>query len=136
LSALNHSTIAALPQSITRLSPDRLHPSQAFKVLISHSGSGRYETRDTAGNLIVSDVREPFFESARVLLARGFDPDTLLLMARVATPDRIDMRARLGRAAGLTVSNNSTRTPTLPGSPPPRMQTNERPDCLRECNEH
>jgi hypothetical protein len=111
----------ALPTSITRTAPN-IHPSQTFKVLISHSGSGRYQARDTAGNLIVSDAREPFFESARVLLARGLDPDTLLLMARSAAPDRIDMRARLGRAAGLTVANNSTWTPTLR-----RMQTNDRP---------
>jgi hypothetical protein len=102
----------SLPQSITRTTHPN-HPHPVFKIVISHSGSGRYEAHDTAGNLIVSDVREPFFESARVLLARGLDSDTLLLMARSTTPDRIDMRARLGRAADLTVQNSSTGTPSI-----------------------
>jgi len=114
MNALTHATINALPQSITRtVNPNRVHPSQTFKVLISHSGPGRYQACDTAGNVIVSDVREPFFESARVLARRGLDPDTMLLMARTTTPDRIDMRCRLGRAASLTVSDSSTGTPTI-----------------------
>ena len=51
--------------------------------------------------------------SARALIALGHDPEATLEMSRKATPEKIDMRGRLGTLAKLTVHEPSNGSPRI-----------------------
>jgi hypothetical protein len=53
---------------------------------------------------VLCQSETPLFSAARILMSRGVDPKTELIMARLGS-NRTLMRARLGAAAELTVVN-------------------------------
>ena len=55
-------------------------------------------------------AREPFLAAARVLLAEGIDPETMLELKHAGS-DAVCLTARLGFAAMLTVVENSAEGP-------------------------
>jgi hypothetical protein len=68
--------------------------------------TGRW-TAHCNGELIVADSRQPFVDAARVLLGRGVDPASPLVMwSRVLDPGSLDgpdaLRSTLGAATKLT----------------------------------
>jgi hypothetical protein len=62
------------------------------------------------GELICERTRTPLCSAARILLARGTDPNIILEKVRCGS-DRVDQRARIGDAAKLAVLENETRGP-------------------------
>jgi hypothetical protein len=72
---------------------------------------GKY-TAHHDGRLVVADVKEPFLDAARVLLAQGLDPAARYVMRRSSDgPDALV--STLGQAARLTVSDNDTEGPVF-----------------------
>lgn len=67
-----------------------------------------YEAR--LGGDILTTSRTPFLSSARTLLERGHAPDTVLTMSH-AGEEIIALRANIGTAAPLTVTENDTAGP-------------------------
>lgn len=85
-----------------------------IRLLVQHLGRGIYRASlASTGEVLIDRAREPFFAVARTLIAMGFDRRATLEMARVTSPDRVDLKATLGRAAALTVVDNSGGTPTF-----------------------
>ena len=81
--------------------------SANIHILIQHLGRGSYRAFNATGEeheVLIDRCREPFFASARALLAKGHAPNSRLTMGRKDSPSRSDLRARLGTAAKLTVS--------------------------------
>jgi hypothetical protein len=75
------------------------------------SRPGRFEVRLGERPLIAS-ARTPFLEAARVLLAEGHDPDTLLIMRWDG--ETIDaLRGKLGLVAKLAVAEDDKHGPRL-----------------------
>ena len=64
---------------------------------------GQYTAALDGRDLVTS--RQPFLDSARVLLAEGFDPKSRLVM-RWATTGTESLRSTIGYAAGLTVNES------------------------------
>jgi hypothetical protein len=54
------------------------------------------------GKVIIRKTTTPLCSAARALMAQGVDPNTMLEKVRRGS-DRVDMRARVGDAAKLTV---------------------------------
>ena len=79
-------------------------PNQARSLLITVTPSsrspGQFEARLNDRQLCVS--KTPFFEAARVLMAEGVDPRTMLVM-RHAGSQTDSLRASLAAASALTV---------------------------------
>jgi hypothetical protein len=73
---------------------------------IQEVGSGKYSAH--LGDELLCVAKEPLFAAALVLIIRGIDPDTRLLMRRKGAV-RIDMTARLGYAAGVRVTEDNGR---------------------------
>lgn len=62
------------------------------------------------GELILDGAKEPFLDAARVLLARGFDPEARYVMRRSAdSPDALV--STLGKAAKLIVEDGADGVP-------------------------
>jgi hypothetical protein len=78
--------------------------------IVECANSGRYVAR-VDGRHIVSSA-QPFLDSARALIAQGYDPTRRLVMRR---PDRaqVDMTGPLGVAAGLTVESSRFGRPSF-----------------------
>jgi hypothetical protein len=62
---------------------------------------------------VLCETRTPFLSAARVLLAEGVDPMRMLEGRREGNGGRVDLRARVGVAAGLTVIEDERRGPVL-----------------------
>jgi hypothetical protein len=90
------------------------HPASPYtlKVLIAGIGRGNYQAWE-GSRLLIERTGEPLFAAARALLAEGHDPDATLVMARMDTPSRVDMTARLGTASKMTVIEGSSTGPRL-----------------------
>ena len=71
---------------------------------------GRFEARLVGHLLCLSS--EPLLAGSRILLAQGVDPETPIA-ARHAGADFDAMMSTVGAAAGLTVSEGNTRSPTF-----------------------
>jgi hypothetical protein len=64
---------------------------------------GRFQARlGSTGELLVGSSRQPFVDSARVLLEKGYDPNVTLQMVHAGS-QVVALRARLGKAAKLSV---------------------------------
>jgi hypothetical protein len=95
-------------------SADHAHPHQSGAALIivvrpsTHRGD-RYGAWLGTGERLVVASRQPFLDSARVLLAWGRSPDTIIEMRRQgsAVPS---LRSTVGAAAKLTVDETSRTT--------------------------
>jgi hypothetical protein len=72
----------------------------------------RYEARmlDESESIAVSET--PFLDTARALIARGDDPQSVIVMRR-ASSDVEGLRSTIGAAAKLTVREDSNRRPML-----------------------
>ena len=92
----------------TRPAPT-LAPS-LVKIEIEGNPRGQYRVFHE-GHVLIERTGEPFFSAARALLAEGRDPDATVVMSRAATPDRVDISGRLGRAATMTVIEGRTSGP-------------------------
>jgi hypothetical protein len=71
-------------------------------------GPGHFRARLGHRELVTS--RQPFLDSARVLLGEGCDPTTVLVM-RHAGSKTISLRATIGAAAKLTVAEGELDPP-------------------------
>src|SRR5258706_8902777 len=92
---------------------------------------GRYDVWRN-GELICHSTRTPFLSAARVLFDRGADPDTILEKVRRGS-DQIDMRAPLGKAAGLDVKEGPVRFVKWHGPSPseaPHMAARSIPETI------
>jgi hypothetical protein len=67
------------------------------------SREGRYSA--VWGERVVVTAKEPFFAAARILVAEGFDPNTVLTMRHDGSQTR-SLTMPLGKAAGLMVEEN------------------------------
>jgi hypothetical protein len=81
---------------------------------------GRYDVWHN-GELICRENRTPFLAAARVLLQRGADPDAILEKVRRGS-DQVDMRAPIGKAAGLSVWEGDLLPRFAPYVPDDRWQ--------------
>ena len=73
------------------------------------------------GQLVVENVREPFFDAARVLLAYGLDPNARYVMRRsVDGPNALI--STLGAAARLMVKTDSRGNPRFRPYEPPSAE--------------
>jgi hypothetical protein len=79
-------------------------------ITISPAGKESYHARLGSRHLCTS--KTPFFSAARVLIADGADPAAILAMTREGSAV-VDLRGRLGSAAGLTILENGTIGPVL-----------------------
>ena len=71
-----------------------------IRLTLELTPTGRYRAMLGAKLLVTS--REPFYSAARVLLAEGLDPETVLEAQHKGSPI-VAMRAKLGEAARWTV---------------------------------
>jgi hypothetical protein len=78
--------------------------SAVLSILVSPapSGIGRFEARLDGDDRVLCVSRTPFFDTARELVAAGYDPNLTLILRR-ATSDTDDLWANLGTAASLTI---------------------------------
>jgi hypothetical protein len=86
-------------------------------IVVLPVGRGRFAASlEATGRLLVTS-RTPFLDAARVLLAEGHDPASVLQTHR---PDRAvwDLRATIGRAARLTVREDNGPPQFAPYRPP------------------
>ena len=70
---------------------------------------GRFEARLADGEIIIRASTQPFFDAARVLVARGFNSEAVLQMVRENGTE--SLRALLGEAAKLTVEEGGRISP-------------------------
>lgn len=70
----------------------------------------RYEARLLGESEPIAVSETPFLDAARALLARGEDPQTVIVMQR-ASSDVECLRSTIGAAAKLTVREDSSRRP-------------------------
>jgi len=82
----------------------------AIIIRVKHTGRGLFDAFDDTKRLLVRSSRTPFFDSARVLLAEGVNPDTHLAMLMNGTPS---LSSTVGHAAALTVSEGATYGPRI-----------------------
>lgn len=71
-----------------------------IRITLELTATGRW--RALWGQKLLVTSREPFYSAARVLMAEGLDPDTVLEAQHKGSPI-VAMRARLGEAAKWTV---------------------------------
>jgi hypothetical protein len=71
-----------------------------------------FSARLEDGRILVASARCPLLEAARVLLAKGVDPGTVLEMQHQGSAI-VAMRGKLGKLAGLTVTENNKIGPTF-----------------------
>jgi hypothetical protein len=67
---------------------------------------GAFAARREGSPKVICVSRSPFLDSARCLVADGYDPNTLLTMQHDGT-DVFALGARLGTSAGLTVEESA-----------------------------
>ena len=80
-------------------------------IVVDPVGIGRFRARLAQGGIvIVTSSRQPFLDSARVLVAAGFDPASLLEMWHVGSA-HFALRGPLRVAATLTVEERDARPP-------------------------
>jgi hypothetical protein len=70
-----------------------------------------YEAR--LDDRVLCETRTPFLSAARVLMAEGVDPLRMLEGCREGNGRRVDLRARVGVAAGFTVIEDERRGPVF-----------------------
>jgi hypothetical protein len=68
--------------------------------------AGRF-TASIDGRVVVESNRQPFLETARVLIAEGYNPSATIIMRRAGSTVNA-LRAKLGAAARLTVREDTT----------------------------
>jgi len=78
-------------------------------ITVAPLGRGRFRA-EFHGRVIVASSRTPFVDAARVLIARGHDPNIVLAMQHVGD-DAFALRAVLGIAARLAVLENDRHAP-------------------------
>jgi hypothetical protein len=72
-------------------------------IVSSTKSAGHFQARLQRSNeVLVKNSRQPFLDAARVLVERGYDPSSLLVMKH-AGRDTVALQALLGKAAKLTV---------------------------------
>jgi hypothetical protein len=75
-----------------------------IRITLELTPTGRY--RAMLGDKLLVTSREPFYSAARVLLAEGLDPETVLEAQHAGSPI-VAMRASLREAARYTVEESS-----------------------------
>jgi hypothetical protein len=74
---------------------------QTVLIVVEPVGGGRFRSK-IDGRVIVESSRQPFVDSARVLIGEGCDPSVALHMKHTGS-DVVALRAPLGKAARLSV---------------------------------
>src|SRR4051812_48332070 len=74
-----------------------------MNIIVAPAGRGLYRTSLDGRHLITA--RQPFFSAARILQAEGFDSETPISMQWEGS-DIVAMRSTIGRAAGLSVTED------------------------------
>ena len=80
-----------------------------IEIIIVPAANGRFRAILDRRELIVS-AREPFFASARKLLAEGVDPEMVLTMRHQGSQTR-SLTMTVGKAAGLMVDDRDAHGP-------------------------
>ena len=75
------------------------------------TGRGLFDAFDGSGHLIAESTRTPFFASARVFAAKGFDPKTRIVM--IAPSGTPSLASTVGHAAGLAISESESHGPRV-----------------------
>jgi hypothetical protein len=90
--------------------PDSTKPrSEQHLLIVEPIGRDRFAAR-LDGRLLVRSSRTPLCDAARVLIAEGADPDSIIVM-RHAGSSVDSFRARLSVAAALAVEERESRAP-------------------------
>jgi hypothetical protein len=77
-----------------------------IELVIVRAERGRYSA--VLGERVLCTVKEPFFAAARILVAEGVDPETVLTMRHQGSQIR-GLTMTLGRAARLMVKEGDVR---------------------------
>ena len=78
-------------------------------VVSSTKSAGHFQARLQQSNeVLVKNSRQPFLDGARVLVERGCDPSSLLVMKHLGS-DIVALRAPLGKAAKDASGRNEHR---------------------------
>jgi hypothetical protein len=116
--------------------PTILRSVPVIELVIVRAERGRYSA--VLGERVVVTAKEPFFAAARILVAEGFDPNTVLTMRHQGSQTR-SLTMPLGKAAKLmVVERDANGPPTIVRwTPPPsykqRAQTPQNEEALARC---
>jgi hypothetical protein len=77
-----------------------------IELVIVRAERGRYSA--VLGERVLVTTKEPFFAAARILVAEGFDSETILTMRHQGSQTR-SLTMPLGKAAGLMVKEGDVR---------------------------
>ncbi len=81
----------------------------------------RFDVRINGSSEVICDAtRQPLLDAGRVLLARGFDPATIVCMVHRNAPTVVSMREPIGVAAQFDVRGEKFVRRKLPQGPMPR----------------
>jgi hypothetical protein len=86
-----------------------------IEIVVTPSNGGHFNATVDGEKLCSS--RTPFFSAARVLLKRGVDPDTKIVMRHTGS-ETTSLRSTVGAAAALTVDESGPKFAKLQGLPP------------------
>jgi hypothetical protein len=85
--------------------------SNAVRIVVSPIGRGRYSAW-LGDRVLVTSARTPLLDAARVLLAEGLDPATVLEMQHAGSAI-VAMRGQSGKLARLTVRESDRDGPAF-----------------------
>jgi hypothetical protein len=88
----------------------RFTPTQSLTLTIAPRPNSAHMFEARIDGRLLCTSPAPFCEAARVLLAEGADPATVIAMRHVGS-DTIALRTSLGHAAGLTVADDGKGRP-------------------------
>jgi hypothetical protein len=75
-------------------------------IVVAPASAGKFTARLDGRELCCST--KPFLDAARVLLAEGVDPDTVIQMVHLGN-NTLSLRSTVGAAAGLTILEGDLR---------------------------
>jgi len=81
-----------------------------ISIIVTEVAGSKYRVESADGSLILKASAQPFHATARILLKRGHDPNSTLLMRR-ARSDVVAMRGVLAEVATMSVRESPSRGP-------------------------
>ena len=84
----------------------------SIEIIIRPSAKRRYHYDAYLGETLLCTSRIPFFDGARGLLSRGYDPGTRLNLRHQGSA-HVSLRSTIGSAARLTVVENRRQRPVF-----------------------
>jgi hypothetical protein len=84
--------------------------TRSYLITVSPVGPGRYLAQ-LGGEVLIASSRQPFLDSARILLGRGVAPGALLVMRHEGDPTVAAVAGTVGWAAEYTVEEADRGVP-------------------------